>query len=99
MLDLSNMRIYELRDYARNVGVKSPTTKLKDELIKEINEILEGKAEPKTNNKGRRPKTTYYIDNKSQEIMLEELGKLKQDINNQIDSFCNKFKSAKKSLK
>ena len=39
---ISNMRIHELRDFARSVGVNSPTTMKKEQLIEEITEKLSG---------------------------------------------------------
>lgn len=54
---LSNMGIFELRDYARSVGVDSPTIYKKDVLIDKIIAILEGEAQPKPRtNRGRPPK-------------------------------------------
>ncbi|MBE5757712.1 MAG: hypothetical protein E7345_02130 [Clostridiales bacterium] len=38
---IENMRIHELRDYARRIGVSSPTTMRKDELIERISKIVE----------------------------------------------------------
>lgn len=56
-MDYENMGIYDLRNYARHVGVKSPTTLKRDELIQKINEIIEGNAPKETlTKKGRPPK-------------------------------------------
>ena len=38
--DIEKLRIHELRDFARTVGVSSPTTMKKDELISKINGLL-----------------------------------------------------------
>lgn len=38
---IEKLRIHELRDYARKLGVSSPTTMKKEELIARISEILE----------------------------------------------------------
>lgn len=55
--NFENMGIYDLRNYARSMGVNSPTTLKRDELISKINEIINGKQpEPKKNNKGRPPR-------------------------------------------
>lgn len=54
---LSNMGIFELREYARRVGVDSPTMYKKDVLIDKIAAILEGDIAPKPrSNRGRPPK-------------------------------------------
>ena len=53
--NLELLRIHELRDLARKMGVKSPTTMKRDDLIKEINKIMQGEAKPyiKANKQGR----------------------------------------------
>ena len=53
--NLEMLRIHELRDLARKMGVKSPTTLKREELIKEINKIMQGEAKPyiKANKQGR----------------------------------------------
>ena len=54
---LVNMGIFELREYARRVGVDSPTMYKKDVLIDKIAAVLEGDAAPKPrSNRGRPPK-------------------------------------------
>ena len=54
---LSNMGIFELREYARSVGVDSPTMYKKDVLIDKIAAVLEGEIAPKPrSNRGRPPK-------------------------------------------
>ena len=61
-----NMGIYDLRNYARAIGVKAPTTLKRDELINKIMQIKQGnvpKAEP--TNKGRPP-----MHKSAEEIML-----------------------------
>lgn len=56
-LDFENMGIYDLRNYARNIGVLSPTKFKRDELIEKITAIIHGqKPEQKKTNKGRPPK-------------------------------------------
>lgn len=42
---IENMRIHELRDYARRIGVSSPTTMRKEELIDKIGKIIESRSE------------------------------------------------------
>ena len=52
-----NMGIYDLRNYARVMGVHSPTTLKRAELIERINEIINGKTpDAKKTNKGRPPR-------------------------------------------
>ena len=43
---LETMTIYKLRDFAREMGVKAPTTKRRSQIIEELNLIKEGKLEP-----------------------------------------------------
>lgn len=55
---LNSLNVFGIRDYARKVGVSSPTSKKKDELINEILDILEGKKQPQQSKtkQGRPPK-------------------------------------------
>lgn len=61
---LNNLRIHELRDLARNVGVKSPTSLKKDKLIEQVLLILSGEQEPHVNTtkQGRPAKSQHHID-------------------------------------
>ena len=63
VLKLKNLRIFELRDLARQVGVKSPTIFRKEDLIDEMLLIISGKNEPyvNKNNLGRPAKTNHNI--------------------------------------
>ncbi len=55
---LNELRIHELRDLARKMGVHSPTTLKKEEIISEILELLSGTKAPyvKTSKQGRPPR-------------------------------------------
>ena len=54
---LNNMGIYELRNFARSVGVSRPTTLKRQELINAILGVKSGEIEPKkVLNRGRKPK-------------------------------------------
>ena len=58
---IERMGIYELRTLARNVGVSSPTTLKRQELIEAITQILEGKKEASPIKKvGRPPKKMSF---------------------------------------
>ena len=61
---LNNLRIHELRDLARNVGVKSPTSLKKEQLIEQVLLILSGEQEPHVNTtkQGRPAKSQHHID-------------------------------------
>lgn len=61
---LNNLRIHELRDLARKVGVKSPTSLKKDVIIEQILLILSGENKPYVNltKQGRPAKTLDQID-------------------------------------
>lgn len=58
-ITMRNMGIFDLRNLARDVGVLSPTTCKKEELIEKILQILSGEKEPQVpkNRQGRPPKT------------------------------------------
>ncbi len=60
--DLNKLNIFNLRELARDTGVASPTSKLKEQLITEIIEIREGRRErhvAKTK-QGRPPKSSKF---------------------------------------
>lgn len=72
--EIESMSIHELRNTARNFGVKSPTSKKRQELIDEIELIKNGKLEPYKTNMGRPTKKsiTSEIMNKIQMGTLVE---------------------------
>lgn len=60
---LLNMGIYELRNYARELGVNSPTTLKRQELISAIKDVKNGVVEPvKGLTRGRKPKNKDKIN-------------------------------------
>ena len=61
--DLEKLGIYELRSYARKIGVKSPTTKRHGELINCILKILTGQDKAISTTKGRPPKKVSFASN------------------------------------
>ncbi len=60
--NLNELNIFALRDFARRTGVSSPTSKKKEQLIKEIVEIVSGAKEPSfsKSKQGRPPKVFGY---------------------------------------
>ena len=62
---LRQSSIYELRNIGREVGVLSPTTLKKEDLIKKILKILSGNEKPEMpkNKKGRPPKKLFIKKN------------------------------------
>ena len=62
--DINNARIHELRDFARKVGVISPTTMKKENIIASVMAIAEGKLEPfKNPPKHGRPARNHFSNN------------------------------------
>lgn len=57
---LENLRIHELRDLARKVGVKAPTLLKKEDIVQQVMAIISGDQKPyvKKNNKGRPAKNS-----------------------------------------
>ena len=57
--DLQQLRIHELRDLARKMGVNAPTSKKKEEIIDEIVKIMNGESVPFSSHtkKGRPART------------------------------------------
>lgn len=97
---LNNLRIHELRDMARKVGVKSPTSLKKDVLIEQVLLVLSGEAKPYVNitKQGRPAKTLDQIDelvdffvpkniNAETNTAVSETYNLKQE--NQYDFYAN----------
>ena len=66
---LKELGIYELREYARKVGVKSPTTKVRAELEREIL-LAEGKNQKDVDfgKRGRPPKRVLLNVNEKGEL-------------------------------
>ena len=59
--NLNKFGIFQLREYARSIGVHLPTTYKKDDLIEKIMQVESGTIEPfvPKNKKGRPPKNAY----------------------------------------
>ena len=100
--DFENLGIYDLRNYARAMGVHSPTTLKRDELIARINQIVEGDIpEGPKSKKGRKPKhmaTDNYVLNM---ILPNDLFKMKDDTyKNYIDksAFKNVFSANRENV-
>lgn len=55
--DLDELDIHELRKIGRAVGVKSPTTQSKNDLINSILNVEYGRTPPTTSRRGRHPKS------------------------------------------
>ena len=64
MVSFENKSLYELRDYAREIGVRAPTTMRKKDLIVAINDVLSKKVNPYYSKRGRPilPKNTLMAD-------------------------------------
>ena len=62
---LKQFRIHELRDLARKIGVKSPTSQNKDELIEKVLKIISGESAPyvKQTAKGRPSRSASQLNN------------------------------------
>ena len=62
-MDYKNLNIYQLREYARSIGVKSPTSKIKLVLLAEISQIKNGILAPVKARRGRCAKKWQEIIN------------------------------------
>lgn len=88
------LSIFELRNYARNVGVKSATNKKKSELIDLIIKIENGEIEPHNNfcgGKGRPPKNNANISVNLNEKQLEEDYKKLKSILSRINNIIKEY--------
>lgn len=93
MIDIYNLRIYELRDYARIVGVQAPTTKVREQLINEIEAINAGKQQPinAVSSKGRKQSNPIVVEEKTKMSLNNELNSLKDELCKRIDTLCEKI--------
>ena len=75
MVSFENKSLYELRDYAREIGVRAPTTMRKKDLIIAINDVLSKKVKPYYSKRGRPilPKNTLMADDI---IVIEKIKKI-----------------------
>ena len=76
------MGIYELRNFARVIGVSSPTTKLKPQLIDEITRIQQGTLKPNTKSRRGRPPITSF----SEELLGKTVSKNLNDLFKKYES-------------
>lgn len=86
---LKTMGIYELREFARQVGVVSPTTKKRAELIAAIEAINNGEVEvAQKTRKGRPPKSVKSVAPYYDMLIPEEL-KTKDSLSEKFLTFKN----------
>ncbi len=64
--ELNDIGIFELRSIARNVGVKSPTTKRHNDLVNAILRVQNGEDKVFSTNKGRPPKKMSFVPSLSE---------------------------------
>lgn len=99
-MDYSKVSLHFLRIYARDIGVKSPSSYKKDLLIKKIKEVESGEVEPFFSKKGRpankevvhktgQPKVESYTKEKrvllfAIDRFIEFLDELKKEIENKF---------------
>lgn len=69
---IEKMGIYELRTLARNVGVPSPTTLKRQELLEQISEILEGKKKAVPVKKIGRPPKKINLDSSVLDVYIPQ---------------------------
>ena len=69
-MEYDKQRLCDLRDYAREIGVKAPTTYTKAQLIERIRAIVNGKEKPyftKKQAEKRRIKEIVFVLNRIKE--------------------------------
>ena len=80
---LDKIRIQYLRDIAREIGVKAPTSFKKDVLIEEILQIQSGRKAPYTRTKKGRPlKENFRLESAKDNIRLVE--KIEKNLKKEI---------------
>ena len=94
-VELSKLNIHELRELARSVGVISPTTKAKKELIQKILTIIYGEAEvPAIKSGAGRPARTKTKPSK----ILYAIDKNQEDVDNIFNPFVKMFEEQNENL-
>ena len=89
--NIRELTIYKLRDIARNIGVKAPTTKKRDELIEEILKIQNGELMPYN------PTKKVGRPAKMQEIEIANIEQAILCFDNDNDANCLSFCDSKNS--
>ena len=84
--DLESKTIHDVRNLARELGVRSPSTLNKDEVIKRINQINNGEREPYFSSKGRKPRSKLIVN----KITKKELSEFEV---NKINELIDKLKT------
>ncbi|MBQ2863920.1 MAG: hypothetical protein IJE91_00460 [Clostridia bacterium] len=85
---LSSLRIHELRDLARKIGVKCPTALKKEDLITQSMQILNGETEPyKAKDKKGRPSKSENQMNTLMEFFMPDKLELNSSVNYADDTF------------
>lgn len=89
--NLNELNIFALRDFARRTGVSSPTSKKKEQLIKEIKEIISGEKKPETSKtkQGRPPKVFGYNFANVFNTTNDEVLSSKQTLNQEVVEYQN----------
>ena len=90
MENLKKMSIYELRSVARSLGVKSPTTFRKQDLITQIINVQEGKLTAHYSKRGRPPYVKNCINYDLFDI--ERIDNLLKNLRNEIITISTKNK-------
>ena len=83
---LEDFNIFALREFARQTGVKSPTSKKKEQLIEEITRIVSGVKKPEnSNSKQARPPKNFGYDISQMIDSFQEIELSKQVLNQEIE--------------
>ncbi len=96
--ELRMTSIFVLRNIARRVGVLSPTIYKKDDLVKKVCDILDGRAKPEMpkNRQGRPPKdrdSQFVAFDKKNEVKIEQ--KEESDV---LSEFYSQIKSKEEKI-
>ena len=86
---LEKIGVYDLRNIAREVGVKAPTALRKNELIEEILQIESGKKPPHELSKRGRPSKNSFCSSIKSTISVSDKNAIKKEF---IDSILEEIK-------
>lgn len=83
MEELLQKPLYELRLIGREIGVKSPTSLTKKELVEKIIEIKKGKQKPVFSKKGRPSYIVCDMDKLNKKV-LDKIDKILENAKKEI---------------
>ena len=87
--ELNDLSLFELRNAAREMGVKSPTIYNKGDLINKMMSISSGSVAPTKSNRGRPPKALVGLKSSDEEVQVTEKPNLLNSVSSASSNISN----------